>query len=298
MSHSNNKNRIMNIIAMLIFGTLGIFVSQIPLPSSVIAMLRAVIGTVSIGGFMLVTKQKLDFKVIKKNAFYLLFSGVALGFNWILLFEAYRYTTIAVATLCYYMAPVFVILLSPIVLKEKLTPTMAICSLVAIGGAVLISGATVGGGQSIKGIIFGLAAAVLYCSIVLANKFIKNQSSTETTFLQLAISAVIMVPYVIITENVTLADFQPKTIVFVLIVGIIHTGIAYVLYFGSVQRIPAQTAAVFSYIDPVSSIILSALILNQQMSVLQAIGTVLILGATLFNELAPILKNKHSGGII
>lgn len=288
----------MNIIAMLIFGTLGIFVSQIPLPSSVIAMLRAVIGTVSIGGFMLVTKQKLDFKVIKKNAFYLLFSGVALGFNWILLFEAYRYTTIAVATLCYYMAPVFVILLSPIVLKEKLTPTMAICSLVAIGGAVLISGATVGGGQSIKGIIFGLAAAVLYCSIVLANKFIKNQSSTETTFLQLAISAVIMVPYVIITENVTLADFQPKTIVFVLIVGIIHTGIAYVLYFGSVQRIPAQTAAVFSYIDPVSSIILSALILNQQMSVLQAIGTVLILGATLFNELAPMLKNKHSGGII
>lgn len=286
----------MMIAAMLIFGTLGIFVSQIPLPSSVIAMLRAVIGTISIGGFMLVTKQKLNFSVIKKNAFYLLFSGAALGFNWILLFEAYRYTTIAVATLCYYMAPVFVILLSPIILKEKLTPTMAICSLVAIGGAVLISGATVGEGQSAKGIIFGLAAAVLYCSIVLANKFIKNQSSTETTFLQLAISAVIMVPYVIITEDVSLADFQPKTIVFVLIVGIIHTGIAYVLYFGSVQRIPAQTAAVFSYIDPVSSIILSALILSQPMSALQAIGTVLILGATLINELAPMLKSKNNGG--
>lgn len=288
----------MNIIAMLIFGTLGIFVSQIPLPSSVIAMLRAVIGTISIGGFMLATKQRLDFKVIKKNAFYLLFSGAALGFNWILLFEAYRYTTIAVATLCYYMAPVFVILLSPIVLKEKLTPTMAVCSLVAIGGAVLISGATVGEGQSIKGIIFGLAAAALYCSIVLANKFIKNQSSTETTFLQLAISAVIMIPYVILIEDVTLADFRPKTIVFVLIVGIIHTGIAYVLYFGSVQRIPAQTAAVFSYIDPVSSIILSALILSQQMSVLQVIGTVLILGATLFNELTTMLKSKHNGGTI
>lgn len=285
----------MNIVAMLIFGTLGIFIFNIDLPSSVIAMLRAVIGTVSIGVFMLATKQKLDFKVIKKNALCLLISGVALGFNWILLFEAYRYTTIAVATLCYYMAPVFVIMLSPLVLKEKLTPTMAVCSAVAIIGAVLISGATLGEGQSIKGIIFGLIAAVLYCGIILTNKFIKNQSSTETTFLQLAISAVIMILYVSFTEKVSAADFDTKTIILVLVVGIIHTGFAYVLYFGSVQRIPAQTAAVFSYIDPVSSIILSAVLLSQQMTLLQTAGTVLILGATLFNELYPTLKAKSRG---
>lgn len=286
----------MNICAMLIFGTLGIFIRQINLPSAVIALLRAVIGTVSIGIFMLVTKQKLDFKTIKKNAPYLLFSGAALGFNWILLFEAYRYTTIAVATLCYYMAPVFVILLSPVVLKEKLTPTRFICSGVAIVGAVLISGATISEGQSFKGVIFGLLAAVLYCSIILTNKFIKNQSSTETTFLQLLISAVIMLPYVALTQRVTVADFDIKTITLVLTVGIIHTGIAYVLYFGSVQRIPAQTAAVFSYIDPVSSIILSALILSQQMTAVQIAGTVLILGATLFNELSPYIRIKFNGG--
>lgn len=286
----------MNIGAMLIFGTLGIFIWQLSLPSAVIALLRAVIGTVSIGIFMLVTKQRLNFKVIKKNAPFLLISGAALGFNWILLFEAYRYTTIAVATLCYYMAPVFVILLSPIVLKEKLTPTRFICSAVAIIGAVLISGATVGEGQSFKGILYGLLAAMLYCGIILTNKFIKNQSSTETTFLQLLISAVIMLPYVVMTQNVTVADFDGKTIALVLTVGIIHTGIAYVLYFGSVQRIPAQTAAVFSYIDPVSSIILSALILSQQMTAIQIAGTVLILGATLFNELSPYIRTKINGG--
>ncbi|MBQ3128951.1 MAG: EamA family transporter [Clostridia bacterium] len=285
----------MNIGAMLIFGTLGIFIFNLSLPSSVIAMLRAVIGTVSIGFFMLVTKQKLDFKVIRNNLKYLLISGIALGFNWILLFEAYRYTTIAVATLCYYMAPVFVILLSPLVLKEKLTPTMAACSAVAILGAVLISGATAGEGKSFKGIIFGLIAAVLYCGIILTNKFIRNQSSTETTFLQLAISAIIMILYVSFTEKVSVADFDTKTIILVLVVGIIHTGIAYVLYFGSVQRIPAQTAAVFSYIDPVSSIILSAVLLSQKMSMLQIIGTVLILGATLFNEIYPTLKKRRTG---
>lgn len=286
----------MNISAMLIFGTLGIFISQINLPSSVIAMLRAVIGTVSIGIFMIVKKQKPDLQNIKKNLRYLLISGVALGFNWILLFEAYRYTTIPVATLCYYMAPVFVIILSPLVLKEKLTPTMAICSSVAIIGAVLISGATVGEGQSFKGVLCGLSAAVLYCGIVLTNKFIKNQSATETTFLQLSISGVIMLLYVALTEKISVADFDPKTSALVLVVGIIHTGISYVLYFGSVQRIPAQTAAVFSYIDPVSSILLSALILNQRMTVIQIAGTVLILGATLFNELSPFVKAKINGG--
>ncbi|MBR6532114.1 MAG: EamA family transporter [Clostridia bacterium] len=288
----------MNIGAMLIFGTLGIFIWETDLPSSVIAMLRAVIGTASIGLFMLVTKQKLNFRTIRSNALCLLISGVALGFNWILLFEAYRYTTISVATLCYYMAPVFVVLLSPIVLKEKLTVARLICSAAAILGAVLISGATVSGGQSVKGILFGLLAAVLYCGIILTNKFIKNQSPTETTFLQLLISAVIMILYVFFTESISVTDFNTRTIILVLVVGIIHTGFAYVLYFGSVQRIPAQTAAVFSYIDPVSSIILSALILNQTMTPMQIAGTVLILGATLFNELFPFIKAKINGGTV
>ncbi|MBR3836163.1 MAG: DMT family transporter [Clostridia bacterium] len=119
MLRSDNKNKIMNIIAMLIFGTLGIFISKIDLPSSVIAMFRSLIGTVSIGLFMLIKKQKPDLNAIRKNAPYLLISGIALGFNWILLFEAYRYTSIPVATLCYYMAPVFVIILSPLVLKKS-----------------------------------------------------------------------------------------------------------------------------------------------------------------------------------
>ncbi|MBR3836164.1 MAG: DMT family transporter [Clostridia bacterium] len=173
---------------------------------------------------------------------------------------------------------------------------MAICSVVAIIGAVLISGATISEGQSPKGILFGLSAAVLYCGIVLTNKFIKNQSATETTFLQLSVSGVIMVIYVAFNEKITLNDMKPAVLVPILIVGIVHTGIAYVLYFGSVQRIPAQTAAVFSYIDPVSSIILSALVLNQHMTAIQIAGTVLILGATLFNELSPYLKLKNNGG--
>ena len=280
------------IAAMLIFGSLGIFVSMIPLPTSFIAMSRSVIGTIFLAVVILISGKKPDIKNIKRNAVYLIISGVALGFNWILLFEAYRHTTIAVATLCYYMAPVFMILLSPFILKEKMTPLKALCSAAAVGGAVLISGAAAGDNGSIKGVLFGLSAAVLYCSIVMMNKFMRDMTSLDTTFIQLAISAVIMIPYVLLTQDIKTFTFSGKTIFLVLLVGIVHTGLAYLLYFSSVQEVSAQTTAVFSYIDPVTAIVLSAVILNQSMSAVQICGTVLILGATLANEIIPFVKSK------
>lgn len=278
-------NKLKMIIAMLIFGTLGIFITKIPLPSSVIAMSRSIIGTIFIASVMLIKRRKLDWNAIRKNALPLILSGTALGFNWILLFEAYRYTTVAVATLCYYMAPVFIILLSPLILKEKLTTIKVLCSAAAIIGAVMISGASVSGGQDMRGVLFGLSAALLYCSIVMINKFIRDLPDEETTLMQLGISAVVMIPYVLLTENISSLTFNATTIVFVLIVGAVHTGLAYLLYFGSLKKISAQTSAVFSYIDPVTAIILSAILLRQPMTALQVCGTVLILGATLSNEL-------------
>lgn len=294
MSRSNNKPKLSMIAAMLIFGTIGIFVSKIGLPSAVIAMFRSVIGTAFIGALLLIRRVKINTQALKRNLPLLLFSGAALGFNWIFLFESYRFAGVPVGTLCYYMAPVFVVLLSPFVLKERLTPVKLICSLAAIVGAALISGSKIGDGASLKGILFGLSAAALYCGIVIANKFIREQSPAETTFFQLAVSAAVMLPYCLLTQKVALAAFDASTILSVALVGVLHTGVAYMLYFGSVQRIPAQVSAVFSYIDPITSIILSALILNQPMTAVQAVGMFLILGATLFNELAPTLSQRRT----
>lgn len=277
-------NKFKLISAMLIFGTIGIFVAKIDLPSSVIAMFRASIGAVFIGLIMLIRRRKLDFKSIKKNIIILLISGIAIGFNWILLFEAYRYTSVAVATLCYYMAPVFIILLSPLILREKLTFQRIICSAFAILGAVMISGATTGGAD-LKGVIFGLAAAMIYCAIVMMNKFIKDLPDEDTTLLQLGISAVVMFIYVMITEDIKTLEFTKSTVVFVIILGVVHTGLAYLLYFGSLKKVSAQSAAVFSYIDPVTAIILSSIILSQPITLIQIVGTVLILGSTLLNEI-------------
>ena len=280
--------------AMLVFGTIGLFVKNIGFPSSFISFARALTGSIFIALFMLFSGHGLDKKSVLKNLKLLIPSGIAMAFNWICLFEAYRFTGVAVGTLCYYMAPVIVVILSPVFLKEKLTAINVTSVLAAVVGAVLISGVVSGSAKSAKGILLGLAAAALYSTVVMINKFVKNLSPIETTFVQLSTAAVTMIPYILLTEEVTAFVFDRRSVIFTLIVGVFHTGIVYMIYFSSVQKIPAQTTAVFSYIDPVTAIILSAVVLGERLDAVQLIGTFLILAATLFNELAPIIRKKGS----
>ena len=274
------------IISMLIFGTIGLFVKNLPFSSAVTAMFRGFIGS----GFLIlvlsVKKQKLNINSIKKNLILLILSGGAIGFNWIFLFEAYKYTTISNATLCYYMAPVFVILLSPILFKEKLTKPKIISTVCAIAGMVLVSGVlTSEGNVSMKGILFGLAAAILYASAMILNKFFKNISSYETTVFQLLTAAVVVLPYVLITSNFSSVSIGLGNIAMLITVGIIHTGIAYYLYFSAIPKMKSQLIAFLSYIDPISAIILSAIFLGEPMSIFETAGAFLILGSTLANSI-------------
>ena len=280
------------VAAMLIFGTLGPFVNNINLPSSFISFTRALIGSVFIGIFMVVNGHGFDKKAIVKNLKLLIPSGIVMAFNWICLFEAYKYTGVTVATLCYYMAPVIVVLVSPFVLKERLTAVKDVSVVVAVIGAVLISGVVTGATRSFKGILLGLAAAALYSTVIVINKFVRELSPVETTFVQLSVAAITMIPYVLLTEDVAGFVFDTRSVIFTLIVGVFHTGFAYMIYFSSVQKVPAQTTAVFSYIDPVTAIVVSAAVLGERMDAAQTVGTVLILAATLFNELAPMIREK------
>lgn len=274
--------------SVFIFGTIGIFVEFIPLPSGAIAFVRGVVGALCLLIFALLTKTEISFKNIKANLPLLLLSGGAIGFNWILLFEAYRHTTVATATICYYMAPVFVILASPYVLKEKLTFKNIVCIGVALLGMVFVSGAfkdTSGSGDDIIGILFGLAAAVLYASVILLNKKTGEISAHNKTTMQLAVAAIVVLPYVIFAEEVTIQSHTTVGIILLLCVGVIHTGIAYLLYFGAVKELPAQTVAIFGYIDPVVAIILSVLILRQIPDMYEIIGAILILASTFVSEI-------------
>ena len=286
--NSVNKSKLSLILSMFIFGTIGIFRRYIPLPSSLLAMTRGAIGVAFLLIFMMLKKEKVNFKEIKDKILILCISGVAIGFNWILLFEAYNYTTVATATLCYYMAPVFVIMASPFLFKEKLTLKKLVCVIVALAGMVLVSGVIETGFSGIselKGVLFGIGAAILYASVVLMNKKTAGVPAYPKTAIQLGSAAIVLLPYTILTENLAELTFEPLTIIMLIVVGVLHTGITYALYFGSMDNLKAQTVAIFSYIDPVVAIILSALILNEEMSIFGVIGAVLVLGSTLISEL-------------
>ncbi len=286
---NNNKEKMMMIGAMTIFGTIGIFRKYIPLPSSLLALARGMIGTAFLLLLVLVIKRdKLSTEAIKRNLGFLVVSGAFIGFNWILLFEAYQYTTVATATLCYYMAPVIVVLVSPFLFKERLTPLKALCVAVALAGMVFVSGipqSGFGGISELKGILLGLGAATLYAIVVILNQYIKDISAYDKTIMQLGTAAIAILPYTLLTENFADITFTPVAVCMLFFVGIVHTGIAYTLYFGSMSGLKTQTIALFSYIDPVVAIILSAVILQENIGLWGVIGAVMVLGSTMVSEL-------------
>lgn len=278
----------MIIMTMIIYGSVGIFRRYIPYSSAVLSCFRGFAGALFLVVLSLIQKRKLRNNIGFKKVLGLVLSGIFMGFNWILLFEAYNYTTVATATLCYYMEPTVVILLSPLFFKEKITAKKGICALIAVIGMVFVSGVVEHGmptfGEA-KGIIFGLGAAILYASVVITNKMIPGVDAYEKTIIQLLSAAVILVPYIFLTEKVSFAGSTTTVIVLMLILGFIHTGLAYSIYFGNLDKLKSQTVALLSYIDPITALILSAIILHESMTVFGIIGAVLIIGAAAVSEI-------------
>ncbi len=288
MNKDNFKSYIALIGSMLIFGTIGIVRRYIPLSSAMVALCRGVLGSVFLLIFVLVRGGKLKLPE-RKATLWLVLTGAVMGLNWMLLFEAYNYTTVAAATMCYYMQPTIVILLSPLVFRERLGAKKLACVLAAIVGMLFVSGVLSGGAgqmQDLRGIAFGLGAAALYAAVIILNKKVVVEDIYAKTVIQLAGAALVMIPYVLLTEGVPELTLTAADIGMVLLVGIVHTGITYALYFGSMQRLKAQTVAVLSYIDPVFALLLSAAVLHERLTPLGIVGAVLILGSALISETA------------
>lgn len=279
-------NKLKLSLSMLIFGTIGIFVRYIPLPSSTIAMTRGYLGAVVLLLVMLLSGKKIDVCGIKKNLVKLILSGAAIGVNWILLFEAYNYTSVAIATLSYYMQPVLLIILTPLLLKEKTSLKKVLCVPVALLGMVLVSG-VLSSDQNvdIRGVALGLGAAVLYTSVVLINRTMKEISAYDSTLIQLFVAALVITPYNAAMGFGDVSGLGVNALVMLLVVGIVHTGLTYYLYFSSVKSLPSETVAIYSYIDPAFAVILSVLLLGEPMTMAGTVGAVLILGACMFSEL-------------
>lgn len=279
----NGKLKILT--SMAIFGTVGIFVRFIPLASAGIAFCRGILGCVFLLLLMTLTGKKPNFADIQKNGWLLAVSGAAIGINWILLFEAYRYTTVAIATICYYLAPAFVTLGSPLI-GETLSGKKLGCIGVALIGMVFVSGVLQGDQRSsVLGVVLGVAAAVFYATVILLNKKLSSITANDRTLCQLAAASLVVAPYLLMTGGIDFGGMSALSWILLSILGIVHTGLAYALYFEGIRDVHAQTAAILSYLDPVLSILLSALILREKLDASSIIGSVLILGSALYSEL-------------
>ena len=279
-------------LSMAIFGTLGPFVRNIPVSSGELALYRAILAALFIGVVLLVTKQPIPFAHIKKEVPLLLLSGVAMGISWILLFQAYRYTTVSLATLSYYFAPVIVTLACPLLLREKLTKKQVFCFAMSTLGLVMITGVGALGSGDLTGILLGLCSAVFYAAVVLLNKFIHHVGGIHRTFLQLLAAIVILIPYVALTGGVTLGTLTTRGWLNLLIVGLFHTGMTYCLYFSALTELPGQKAAILSYIDPLVAVVVSVVVLGEPLTLWQVAGGALILGFTLWNEATPASRTQ------
>ncbi len=285
MTNSKDKSTYIQFItAMVIVGTIGIFRRNIALSSAVLAFTRGLLGSLSLGLFVKARGQKIFHGMETRKFLLLVLNGAIIGVNWIFLFEAYRYTTVAVATLCYYLQPTLLILVSPIFFKEKLTPRKLFFALIAFAGMVLVSGVIGGEAGNLKGVAFGLAAALLYTLAVIINKTVIGVDPFEKTIIQLASAAVVLIPYILLTEDMAAIHPDVMTVILVIIVGVIHTGLVYYLYFGSMERLNAQAVAILSYIDPVVAVLASWIFLKEPLTLMVIIGAVLIIGSAILSE--------------
>lgn len=283
--------RLQIVTAMIAFGTIGVFVRGIPLSSAEIALWRGIIAFLVLSIFMVMNGKLSGLAEHKKKLGKLLFSGTAMGFNWILLFEAYRYTSVALSTLSYYFAPTIVILGSSLLFHEKLDTKQIACFIISTTGLVLIIGVVGGGSNDFIGVLYGLGAAVLYGLVILTNKATGEIDGLTRTWLQFAAAIIVLLPYCALIGGFQIMSLQLSGFINLLVLGVVHTGIMYYFYFSALAHLKGQQVAILSYIDPIIAVILSVAILNETITGLQLFGGFLILGATMINELKkPIFK--------
>ena len=240
-----------------------------------------------IGGLLLtlivLLRGGFDRAGIRADLLPLLLGGSVLGLNWVALFEAYRQLNVSLATLIYYVGPILVLLFSPVLFREKLNSRKITSVVLVAVGLVCISGSIALRGMSMRGLLTAVVSALFYAAVIIFNKRITNTGGLQTAALELDIAFVIVLIYMMLT--VGLPHPAVSDIPWIAVIGLVNTGLAYLLYFSGLQKLPAQSAALISYVDPVSALVFSALFLHETMTPVQILGAVLIIGGAVFGEL-------------
>lgn len=289
-----NKSKISYITAMLIFGSIGLFVKFINMPSAQVVFARTIIGSIFLIFMLFIKGKTMNGAAILKNLPILTLLGITLASSWLLLFEAFKYTTVGIATVLYYLAPVIVFILSPILFKEKLTIKKIIGITSAILGMIIINFSPISGLEPKRGMICAIVSAFLYATLIILNKQLKNINGVDTTISQLVIAALVILAYLLFTNGFPTKIPTGTELFMLVLVGVVHTGLACYLFISNLCNLSAQNAAILSYIDPVSAIIFSSIFLSEKLNFVQIVGVILILGGTFIGQSTKKLKSSKN----
>ena len=277
--------------ALLLFGLNGIVASHIALNSYEIVFLRTCIGSILLLGLFLLGKGKFHTKVYKKDTLFIVLSGMAMGTSWMFLYEAYQQIGVSMASLLYYCGPVIVMILSPIIFKEKLTMPKVCGFLVVLVGIVLVNGTAAESGGNTWGLICGAMSAVMYFFMVTLNKQAKNITGMENSVIQLVVSFLTVAVFVGFKQRFII-HVPGEAWVWILILGVVNTGIGCYLYFSPLAKLLVQTVAVCGYLEPLSAVVFAALLLGETMTPVQIIGAGCIIGGAMIGELWKVKKKE------
>lgn len=280
-----NKMQLLKyLISLLIFGMNGIVASYIAMTSEQIVLSRTIIGGALLVILFFATRQRLHTEAIRHQWPMLLLSGAAMGLSWVFLFGAYRLSSVSTATLLYYCGPVFVLLLAPVLFREKLTVQHGVGIVAVLAGMFLVNGVGASFSGVTLGFVYGLLSALLYAVMILACKHVTGVAGLERTTIQILVACVVVAAYNVASDQPAV-EWNTASILATAVLGVVNTGAACYLYFSSIPELPAQTVAVCSYLDPLSALVFSALFLGERLSAAQIAGAVCILGGAAFAEL-------------
>ena len=287
MKINTTHNKIFFLLLMICYGCMGPIVEKTGLPAGLLALVRAVIAFVLLLLFLVFRTQKTDKTELKKCLLPMVASGAFLAGDWVFLFLAYEHTTVATATVIYYIVPVLVLLGSFFFLGEKIKIRHGICMLFAFGGEVLVSG-IIGGGfclSDMTGPIFALCSALCYASIILVNKKFPHGDTIVRTVIQIGVAAVCTAPYALLATDFSTVTLTAESVFYTLLLSVVLTAAAYVCYFSLIVKIPAKTTAFFSYADPVTAVLVSVFVMGEPITALAVVGTVMVIGSAIISEI-------------
>ena len=279
------------ISALLLFGLNGIVASQIPLNSYEIVFLRTLIGSILLIALFLIGKGKLHINIYKKDALFVVLSGIAMGTSWMFLYEAYQQIGVSLSSLLYYCGPIIVMILSPIIFREKLTASKLLGFATVLVGIFLVNGNAPQGNSNTWGLLCGAMSAVMYFFMVTLNKQSKSISGMENSVIQLVVSFLTVAIFTGIKQGFVI-HVPAAAWIWILILGVVNTGIGCYLYFSPLTKLPVQTVAVCGYLEPLSAVVFAAVLLGEKMTIVQIIGAVCIIGGAMIGELIKPQKHK------